>query len=181
MQIILHHPGGRFCLVREGHFYAVISQGGVRETYSRRSWLFLKTKKHKWSPFQEDRGVGVSLAGPAYLSPRALAFSCLTTSWEWKGVQLQGQGLVEEPAASSIRRGCLAESTRVVEALIALDYLDYHSRMGQKRVTVEVTLLPGKCWCQQSDPEDSEVGVGWGRKSSKPSTMCPMCQALLCC
>ena len=73
MQIIFYHPGRWFSLIIEGHFYAVISQGRVRETYSRSSWLFLKTKKHKCSSFQEDRGVGVSLAGTIYLSPRAHA------------------------------------------------------------------------------------------------------------
>ena len=68
MQIVFYHPGGRFSLVMEGHFYAVISQGRVRETYSRRSWLFLKTKKHRCSSLQEDRGVAVSLAGTTYIS-----------------------------------------------------------------------------------------------------------------
>ena len=41
----------------------------------------MKTKKHKCSPFQEDRVMGTGLSGAPGLSPRADAFSCLTRSW----------------------------------------------------------------------------------------------------
>ena len=61
-----------------------------------------------------------------------------------------------------------------------LRWLPFKDGAGESD-SVEVTLLPGKCWCQQFDREDSEVGVGCGRKSSKPSSLCPMGQVLSCC
>lgn len=39
VQIAFYHPAGQFSLVMEGCFYAVINQGKVRETYSKRESL----------------------------------------------------------------------------------------------------------------------------------------------